>query len=207
MIPFGASEKPETKKADEEPPKQQENGFSVVDWFGLMFNHNLPESTNKLAEPEPTTVSTTTSEQPTRDANLGFLQMALNQQRLMLSQDNSQPIQQVEPARMEQPTEGAGTFAARYQQWLEARNMGQWMNTEPVKQDPYAAAQKSKLSWSKLMAEPISEDYKQYIPADNTVQWSSNEVSSDIIDLAQKALLIPSNVMKNKEQWFGESDM
>lgn len=76
-----------------------------------------------------------------------------------------------------------------------------------MKQDPYAAAQKNKLSWAKLMAEPVPEDYKQYIPSDNTVQWSSNELPSDMIDLTQKPILIPSNVMKNKEQWFGESDM
>jgi len=106
--------------------------------------------------------------------------------------------------------ESVNSFALRYQQWQNARKMAtHWFNTEQQpKQDQYSAAEKSKLNWNKLLAEPVLEDYKQYIPADNTVQWSSNEMPpSDMIDHAQKQLLIPSNFMKNKEQWFGESEI
>lgn len=200
MIPFGASEKPSVVKkesANEEPEtknQENDNGLSVIDWFGMVFNHELTSSTTEV--PQPTT------EAPMQNAKLDYLQMMLNQQRQMTQQNQQQPMEEIKP--VESP------FAARYQQWQDARQIAtHWFNSDlqQQKQDQYSSSVKSKLNWDKLLAEPV-EDYKQYIPVDNTVQWSSNEViPNEMIDNTQKQLIIPSNFMKNKEQWFGESDI
>jgi len=252
LIPFGASEKsPVVKKesANEEQLKNEGNltSLSVIDWFGMVLNHELGSQTPQTYEDEPKT--TTTEASPSLNTKLDWLQMILNHQRIMgQSQENSMgqqqensmeqrqrnPMEQGQRNPMEQqqgnPMEQqfnvqreqnrdvvedvqeqvapSSIFDSKYQQWQNARNLAnqQWIPTEPQKQDQYSAAIKSKTNWSKLLAEPV-EDYKQYIPADNTVQWRSGELNSEMIDNAQKQLLIPSTFMKNKEQWFGESEM
>jgi hypothetical protein len=218
LIPFGASEKSQVVKkesATEEQPQNEGNvtGLSVVDWFGMVFNHDLGNQTST-----PIEETTTTTIEPSHDSNLEWLQMILNHQCLMSQPQENQMGQQVNMQQeqnddlvednVQEEVAPSSVFASKYQQWQNARNLAtqQWIPSEPQKQDQYASAVKSKLSWSKLLAEPV-EDYKRYTPADNTVQWSSGELNSEMIDNSQKQLFIPSAIMKNKQQWFDESEM
>jgi hypothetical protein len=202
LIPFGVPKSSVVKKEstnEEAPPQTNESTLSVVDWFDLMFSNSTTS-----ADQTPVTTTETSME----DTQLDWLQMILNHQKMM----NQMPPQQPQTEVVMNPRpETPDSFASKYQQWQEARQLSaQWYNLEPQqqKQDQYSAAQKSKLNWSKLMAEPVEENYKQYIPSDNTVQWSSNEMPpTEMVDNSQKQLMIPSTFMKNKEQWFGESEM
>ena len=196
LIPFGA-DKPTVVKKDSPvvvvPAKKEEAGLAVIDWFALAFNQDLTNQT-----PSADFVPVTTTNTPEQPPKLDWLQMYQSRQQ-------QQPMEEV-------VEDSAPSFASRYQQWQMSRNMAtSGINpeelTQPQKQDQYSAAIKSKLNWNKLLAEPV-DDYKQYVPTDNFVQWSSNEMpSSDMIDIAQKQLLIPSNFAKDKEQWFGQTDM
>lgn len=195
LIPFGSEKSSVVKKesATEEIQKTQEDETDVpiLDWFGMV--------------PDMNETSTQAPEIP----NLDWLKMILNHQRIM----NQQEVQPSTVEVVEDDFKPAQTsnFASKYQQWQAAKNLAtNWFEPPIQKGDQYSSAQKSKLNWSKILAEPLNEDNKQQynIPFDNAVQWSSNEVTNnDMLDVEQKQVMIPPIFLKNKEQWFGESEM
>lgn len=195
LIPFGADKTGVVKKESATPKiDDTETGLPLVDWFGMVLTPDISNTSTEV----PVEVETTSI-----IPNLGWLQMVLNHQRIMNQQ-------QVQPSNVEdefKPVESSN-FDSKYQQWQAAKNLAtNWFEPEPQKADQYSVAKKSKFSWSKMLAEPL-DNYKQYIPLDNAVQWSSNEVTSnDMIDIGQKQEMMPPVFVKNKEQWFGESEI
>jgi hypothetical protein len=189
LIPFGATENAPVVKKD---TLEEESGeMPVVDWLGLVFDHN---------ETEVNTPPTTTESQPLTP-KLEWLRMILGYQEFLR---NGLPTEPTIIPTTTQPT------VNRHQQWQDARAISMMLGSpvEDEKRDAYAV-EKTKINWTKLMAEPL-DNYKQSIPVENHVddQFQSNELAGDMLEApAQKRLILPASYMKNKDQWYGENEM
>ncbi|KAI6210807.1 hypothetical protein M3Y96_00367300 [Aphelenchoides besseyi] len=193
LIPFGAvEEKSESVKKD--APEQQDT-MPVVDWLSLVLNEDL----GKPVE-EPTT-TTAVSE---KIVKLEWLKAALNYESFLRYGLPTTTTTEASTTTVAVPKETDRLHWPIARQ-LAAHLLGRTMIDVMEKEDQHSIL-KNKFRWSKLNAEPV-ENFERYVPTNNAVQWSSAEaenVNAPAIGIPNE---VPSNSIKNKEQWFVDEEM